>query len=263
MPRPHALGLILAAVAAVLAGPARAQLSFSLSADTDYRVRGVSLSDGKPDLALSVNYDHDSGAYGGASLLADEGLNGDPRALGGLVYAGLSRRFTDGLAWDVGGELAQLSDQVDLRLPVPASTGYQPGDADLAEPRWRTQTAYYRPRYAEVYAGLISDLGSARLYYSPDYLNEHIGAAYLDLNTSVRPAPRWRLFAHAGALTPVSGSAQFGYRRERYDLRLGSALEFQGYELRLAWSLERPDSAYPLGTPQKSNVFIFGASYFF
>lgn len=257
---------MLAAVAATCASPARAQVSFTLSADSDYRVRGISLSDGKPDLSLSLAYDHSSGLYAGASLLADENLQGGARMLGALAYAGYSTRITDGLAWDIGAEYAHISDQASYRIQLPApdppvypATGLA-GSSYVLNIQRR-----YDGDYSEVYAGLVGGGASVRLSYSPDYLDEHVQTLYLDLSGSVRPAPRWRLFGHVGALTPVGGSGQpmveSGY--ERYDLRAGAAFELKDCELRLVWTSVRPSFDYPFLLRQRKDALVFGASYFF
>src|SRR5215468_4243490 len=54
-------GASIVIAAALHAAPARAQVGVSLSADSDHRFRGVSLSDGRPVVSLSLSYDHDSG----------------------------------------------------------------------------------------------------------------------------------------------------------------------------------------------------------
>ena len=54
--------LLLAAM-----GPAHAQLGASVAVDSDYRFRGVTLSESGPTARASFNYDAANGCYGGAS----------------------------------------------------------------------------------------------------------------------------------------------------------------------------------------------------
>src|SRR5205809_7860424 len=65
-----ALGLGLAVLAA--AGPAAAQLNASLGVVSDYRLRGVPLTQGRPAVTLDVGYDHSSGAYAGATVIGED-----------------------------------------------------------------------------------------------------------------------------------------------------------------------------------------------
>ena len=44
-----------------------AQTTVSAAIESDYRFRGISLSDGKPDVRFNIGYDHKSGAYAGLS----------------------------------------------------------------------------------------------------------------------------------------------------------------------------------------------------
>ncbi len=70
-----ALGLALS-----LARPAHAQFSGAVSLQSDYRYRGISLTERQPVVSLDLAYDHASGAYAGASAI---GVNEDGlRSLG-------------------------------------------------------------------------------------------------------------------------------------------------------------------------------------
>ena len=235
-PRFHTLSVIFTAALLLLAAPAAAQLAVSVSADSDYRLRGVSLSDDKPDLSLNVSYDHDSGFYGGGSLIGVEGVHGDVRGLGYIDYIGYTTRFDKADAVDVGVVNSRYEEDV---------------------PR------LYSPTYTEIYAGIVRDDFNAHIYYSPSYLGGGISTAYLDLNGAVRPARLWRLFGHVGVLTPISGWAGPDSRRERYDLRAGVAAEFRGGELRLAWTTTSPDLNYPIGHTQGRAALVLGAALFF
>jgi len=235
-PRRHTLSVIFTVAPLLLAAPASAQLGVSVSADSDYRLDGVSLSDEKPDLSLSVVYDHSSGFYGGGSLIGAEGLHGGVRFLGDVEYIGYAARFDATNSWDVGVTNSNIEEE------IPRS---------------------YNLHYTEIYVGFVRDDFNAHIYYSPNYLGGGVSAAYLDLNGNVRPARQWRLFGHVGVLTPVGGWAGPGSRRERYDLRTGVAAEFRGGELRLAWTTTSPDLDYPLGHRQGGAALVLGSALFF
>ena len=235
-PRFHTLSVVFTVISLLLAAPAAAQLGISVSADSDYRLRGVSLSAGKPDLSLSVSYDHSSGFYGGASLIGIEGLHGGAQFLGSVEYIGYTARFDQTNALDVG--VTNSNYRLDITRP-------------------------YTLNYTEIYAGIVRDDFNAHIYYSPSYLGEAVGTVYLDLNGAVRPARHWRLFGHVGVLTPVNGWAGSGSRRESYDLRAGVAAEFRGGELRLAWTATSPDLDYPVGRKQGRAALVLGAALFF
>lgn len=219
-----------------MAAPAAAQVALSVSADSDDRFRGVSLSDAKPVVSATIAYDHDSGAYAGASVIGVEGPRDDPRVLGYIGYAGYSVRARPGLAWDVGVTTA--------RYTAPTKGGY------TAE-------------YIEIYAGLVTETVSARLYYSPDYFGEGGQTLYGDVSGAVRLARRWRLFGHVGALAPLGGQAGFDGHRAYVDVRAGVAFSLGRCELRLAWTAIDPQPYYPSGYPEARDGVVLGVSYGF
>jgi uncharacterized protein (TIGR02001 family) len=219
-----------------MAAPARAQLAPSVSVESDEVFRGLSLSDGKPTLSARIAYDHVSGAYAGASLSGVLGPGSDPRVLGFVGYVGYSARVNAGPAWDVG----------------------------VTNTRYSEPTRYgYTLDYTEVYAGLVGDNVSAHLYFSPNYFGRGAQTVYVDVDGAVRPAPRWRLFGHLGALTAVGGQYGLGSHRAYLDVRAGGAFELRGLELSLAWVAVGPKPDYPAGYPQGRDALVLGATYAF
>lgn len=227
---------MLAALAAGVATPVRAQVAARAVLTSDYRYRGVSLSDGKPSASLSLSYDHDSGLYAGATVTGVIGPRGDARLLGTAEYVGYARHFDTGTAWDIGATHAKIDDQI---------------------------RADHSFEHTEIYAGLIRDHASAHLYYSPNYFGQGAATVYVDVDGAFRPARRWRLFGHVGALTPLEGRGSSDIRRERYDLRAGAAAEFERGELQLAWTVTGPGAGYPLGQTQGEGALILTAMWFF
>ncbi len=225
-----------AAVVGLIASAAQAQESFSLTAQSDYLLRGVSLSDGRPTLTLGVNYDDKSGVYGALSATAVDTRYDGVELLGFIADVGYAKRLASGVTWDVGLSDSQILTYIDSR---------------------------YAANYAEVYAGLSRGGLAAHLYVSPDYLGEKVQTLYLDLAASVQPADRWRLFAHAGLLTVVGGDAEDLGGREHLDFRAGVARQFGRFEARITGSWAVPAPVYPEGVPHGSGTLVAGASVFF
>src|SRR5690349_12947644 len=84
---------------------ALAQVSGSVALLSDYRFRGVSLSNGKPVAQAGVAYDAPQRWYAGGLVSAVlAGCFPDCGGLQGVVYAGYAARQSNGLAFDVGGD---------------------------------------------------------------------------------------------------------------------------------------------------------------
>lgn len=229
--RRQGIGFVLGMLVSCLAAPAFAQLSGTAGIVSDYRLRGVSLSDRQPAVTASLAYDHPSGFYAGGSVIGTD--YGGPKVLGYIEYAGFATARTTGPAFDFG-----VSNQ------------------DLAY-FWKDRRT--PARYTEAYFGVIGSKLSAHIYYSPNYLRSGWGTIYTDISGSLKPAEDWRLFAHLGASTPVGSGSDV--RRERYDLRAGVARQFRNLEIQAALVATSPDP--PVQTPQGRTAVTLGANYFF
>jgi uncharacterized protein (TIGR02001 family) len=204
-------------------------VALSATLASDYRYRGVSLSDGMPALSVTAAYDHPSGAYLSVEGVAADTAHDGVRALGYQAYAGYARRFGEGASWDVGVTHYDL-------------TGY-------FQPR-------YRARYSEVYVGVAWPVISAHLYYSPDYLGEGEDTLYGSLDAALSRGTGWRLFGHAGLLAPVRTKASSEIRSPQLDLRAGVARRVAGFELQLAGTAVGPDAAYPANHRQSHEALV-------
>jgi uncharacterized protein (TIGR02001 family) len=216
-----------------LAPAARAQLAGSVALTSDYRYRGLSLSDERPALSASVTYDHPSGLYGELTGVAAASHDD---SLGYQVYAGYARRLASGASWDVGVTHTDVG-------------GYG--------------VAKYRVRYTEGYAGLSFRNWSARLYYSPDYLGEGVRTLYANVDASMSPRPNLRLFAHAGLLAPLDADRYAEIRRNQYDAAVGAAVQVKAVELKLTLSGFGPSSDYLASRRQAREAAVVSASYAF
>jgi uncharacterized protein (TIGR02001 family) len=214
----------------VLAQVSGAQFGGALSIQSDYRYRGISLSNRGPAFILDLTYDHPSGFYAGASTIAAT-QDGSFRSLGFIEYAGYASPRRGGLGWDVGINNQNLSYYAEKRYPL---------------------------NYSEVYVGAISDHVSARLHYSPNYLRPGYAALYAEVDGSVKPADNWRLFGHIGTTAPIGHP---GGRRQRYDARVGVARRFGPVEIQASVTATTPNP--PITTPPERSAFVVGASWFF
>lgn len=229
----------LAAFAASFLVPAAAcaQLGGSVLLESDQRLRGVSLSNRKPAARLTVAYDHPGGAYAGASATSVE-FDPGQRHAALLGYLGYGGRTATGLAWDAGATYSHFA-----------------GDS--------------RYDYGEVFAGVMGQRWSARLYHAPDYYGLGLRTVYGELDAGL-PLPRvGRVFGHLGALWRLGGApAAYGVpaaqsERIRYDARLGAALRVQACELQLAWVGSSGGNSYPMAQGQSRSTVVLSASYAF
>lgn len=207
----------------------------SASIESDYRYRGVSLTDGKPALSLDISYDHDSGLYAGASAFGAPSAH-DSVQVGATEYVGYVARVSPRTAWDFGATHSEFEMSSAKRSSF---------------------------EYTEIYTGVIKDHISAHVHYSPDYFGQGASTVYVDLDGAFRPSRRWRLFGHVGLLTPIEVPASSGSHRERYDLRVGVASDFARGEVQLAWTSTGPGPAYPEGHSQDRAALVVAATFFF
>lgn len=208
----------------IMALPAWADTSVSLAIDSDYRFRGYSLSQNQPDVRLNLSYDHPLGAYAGLSVAATRRAG----FAGYVGYAGYVWHPANGPKWEAGFTATHVRDHEDYD-------------------------------YNEIYGGVITQAFTARVYYSPDYFNSHSRTLYTEINTGEQISSHWRVFAHAGYLTPLSGRL----RGNRYDLRAGVALSVSHYAIQAAWSQSTPQAAYPYHRAFDGKAMMVSVSDFF
>ncbi|MBV8658067.1 MAG: hypothetical protein JO142_09630 [Burkholderiales bacterium] len=183
---------------------ALAQTGASVTLLSDFRVRGISLSDERPSAQLDFAYDAPSGGYAGAAISSVR--LGENRQDQGQVqgYLGYARALDAGLGWEVGATTIRY-----------------------------TNDSYYS--YQEYFAGLNGEQWNARLYYAPAYYGFPIHAGYAELNRNLPLSEHTRLVLHAGVLTRVGHSEYAGTGPVRLDGRLGVSTTLDQWELQLAW----------------------------
>jgi uncharacterized protein (TIGR02001 family) len=219
------------------AGPASAQLAATLSAETDDRYRGESVSDGRPAFDLAISLDTPSGFYGEATTTGSPQPGAGLRLIGLEEGFGYARRLASGVVVDVG------------------FADYQ---------RWRYQTD---DRYGfldtEVYAGVRRGDVSAYLFYSPHYYADGARALYAEVEAQRTLWGPWRVFGHAGVLTPLGAPASpYGPTGEQPDGSLGVSRSFHTAKAFLAWSIASRQPYAPAFGPAGQAV-IFGVAWGF
>jgi uncharacterized protein (TIGR02001 family) len=210
--------IALLGVAALYPAAAFAQWSGSVSAVSEYRYRGVDLSDGKASLQAGAAYDASGGWYAGGFAASTRLAGRGGTQL--VAYGGFARRLPGGLAWDVGVSTVRV-----------------------------TQDEY--GAYQELYAGLSrgsADGGiSARLSWSPRYAGGETRTLYCELDASTALAGRLDVFVHAGTLRTLSGPRL----AQRSDLRAGVSARFGATGLQVAYLRNKHRASYRYG-PQPS-----------
>lgn len=201
---------------------------------SDYRLRGVSVSDLRPTLGLTLGDDFANGVFLGGSVIGQDTTHDGPRMLGHMEYLGFAARRSDGVAWDVGVDNQDLS--VHTRPSI-------------------------RVRYSEVYFGVSNGDISSRLYVSPNYLRPGLSAAYLELNRVWRFERDWRLAGHLGVFQPLAGTSGTTVRRTRLDARFDLVRRLGAAELNLGVTAASPAA---LPEPRRSRPgLVLGATAFF
>ena len=229
----HVSTLSAAAAACLFALPARAQVSASINVESDERLRGYSISAGKPVATVQVGYDDDSGIY--ASVAATATIDRDPRFLGLQGNLGYAKRL--GQRWSIEGGVLRS----EYRAAYPGGRTY---------------------RYTEIYAGLTRDPLSVRLSWSPDYFSGR-PVLYGEVSGAIVPAKDWRIDLHGGVLGDVGQSVP-GYRDKlRYDWRAGLGRRFGAFDLHAALSGGGPGREYYRLHYRRRTVLTAGASWSF
>jgi uncharacterized protein (TIGR02001 family) len=215
------LGGLVALAVLALAPRAAAGPSFTATVVTDDRFRGRSVSEGRPTASVDAAFDAANGIYGGVAVTGVATRHDGPQFLEAQEYLGYVRRLSAGPSLDFGVTHSNY-------------TEYWGGDGGT--------------QYTELYAGVITHRLASHLYYSPNYFGRGDATLYGEVDTAVRPARNWRLSAHAGLLTYLSGPRPVGVHPTQYDWRIGLATALKALEVELSWSGAGPDPAYYSGS---------------
>ncbi|MFC5524841.1 TorF family putative porin [Rhodanobacter ginsengisoli] len=193
---------------------ASAQVSGSVALVSDYRFRGVSLSDERPAAQLALAYDQRDGWYAG--MLASTVRPSGTLRTQLLTYLGLARPLGAGLDWEAGVDYASI----------------------VGEGRYD---------YSEAYVGLSTEHYSGRLYYTPHDFGQPSPALYATIDRHWQLTDRLRLLGHLGLLRR-NGHADDESSHYRADARAGLGMTWRDYHLQLFWTIVHgSDAPYPFG----------------
>lgn len=213
---------------------ARAQAGVSVTAVSDFRVRGISLSDRRAAVSFNFASDRADGLYYGGSAIVQAPRHEGLEMLGHSEYVGYAHRGAQGPGIDVGINHQDYRVYLDRRYTV---------------------------RYTQVYAGLIADNLRAHVAWSPDYPRKGVDVIYADADAAMRPAEDWRLTAHVGVLNRLGGSYDRDGPSHRVDVRAAVAREFPHSEVELSWVVV---SEKPRQHPEQGRSgLVVSASVFF
>jgi len=211
-----------------------AETSGTASLLSDYRYRGMTLSDGKPAAQLGLGYDDPLGWYAG--VFGSTVRLPEPTAPGlqGMGFAGFASRLAEGVSVEIGGDYSVF-----------------------------TGAAAYD--YGEVYLGVASDNLSARIYYSPRYFGGPSSSVYGELNGAQPLFERIRLLGHVGLLATRSVPA-YGPRphQQIVDGKVGVLADIHSVQVELAWvGISHTYSAYPTTGSNRRNSVVLTLSLAF
>ena len=187
-------------------------------------------------MTVNLSYDHASGAYAAVTGIATATRRDGLKAAGYQAYLGYAGRFNADSSWEVGASHTAV-------------------------------TEYYRPTYKvtyrELYAGVSTRRLSAHVYYSPNYLGEHVETLYASVDGTLIPATDWRVFGHLGALAVIKRKPAAEIRRDQYDVSVGVARQIKDLELQLTAGYSGPDNDLVAGVPQNRSTLVVSATYVF
>jgi uncharacterized protein (TIGR02001 family) len=195
---------------------------------SDYRVRGVSLSDGRPVGILDLSYDLPNGVYAAVSARGVATRDEGPQLLGFGLNAGYARRLRPGLTADFGVVHSRYSHY----------SGLSAGRS-----------------YTEVYAGVTGKLVGARISVSPNYLGSAHWTAYGEIDGHYDLSRSTFIDGEIGVLSPLAGYR--GTSRPQLDARLGVAHRLGPVTLHAAVTARSRAYLYP-GRPHGSTALVVG-----
>lgn len=200
---------------ALVSATASAQVSGSVSVVSNYRFRGLSLSEDKPAAQLGIAYDDPLGWYAGAFASSVEFATPVGRQLQAVPYLGYAQRTASGASWEVGANYSAFTGN---------ARGYN---------------------YPEAYLGVASGNVSGRLYYSSRYFGQNSTTVYGEVNATRPLFGGLRLLVHVGVLWSDHTSPYLGQPERVFDGRVGLGIDFDQVSAQLSWvGISSADAAY-------------------
>ena len=182
-----------------------AQISGTASIVSDYRYRGVTLSDQKPAAQIGVAYDHPGGWYVGAFASTVRLAPPAGPGIQALAYTGFAATLPSGISVEAGADYSAFT----------SATGYD---------------------YGQVYLGMAKENIGARIYFAPRYYGQPAQALYVEINGAQPLVDSVRLLLHVGWLSTRS-TYPHGPQVEQHvvDGRIGLGVDYDLFHIELAW----------------------------
>lgn len=205
--RAQGAAAIALALSCIFPTPAFAQAGASFGLESDYRLRGYSLTGGDPAATAQLSYDHPSGIYFNLAGVARFGRA--PQLMGAIGNLGYARRLNPHVTLDGGVIRSQI----------------------------RAAGPHQRPyHYTEFYAGASVGRVVGRVYYSPDYRSHGNSTIYGELEAGFELAPELRLSGHVGLMTYLDSSPYWQAGETHRDWRISVSKQIGRLELHTALS---------------------------
>jgi len=228
------LAALLYALAAAV--PASAQIAGTVSLDSDYRLRGYSISGGKPAATASLSYDDPSGFYANGTAIGALNYEDHPDLLGAIAGVGYARRITTLISLDAGISRTQYFH-------------------DASRPSGGAH-------YTEFYGGLVFRGIAAHVYMSPDYLTHHSSTVYGEVDALLKSFGPWNVSSHVGVLDYLT-APRYVRRTTLYDWRLGLSRRIHRFDLHAALTGGGPGTDYYRGRTHSKSAVVGGVSWSF
>ena len=207
------IGVIAFALLSI-AGSVSGEVSGTVSVVSDYRYRGISLSDNEPAAQIGLAYDDPNGWYVGGFVSTVESSIYGTSGVQAIGYGGYAWRMPSGLSLEAGADYSVVT----------------------AAPRYD---------YPEVYLGFAYQNLSGRVYYSPRYLGLDSSSVYGELNLAQPLAEHVRLLVHVGLLDSDAKTIYGSRSPPVFDFAIGGGIDWQGFNVQLSWAgVNRYSPAY-------------------
>ena len=217
----------------LLAADACAQVSGSVSAVSNYRYRGVSLSHNDPAAQAALVYDDPRGWYAGAfASTVKLGQDATDEAQG-IFFAGYAHTLENGATLEAGVTY----------------TGF-------------TGTPSYA--YPEVLVGATFDKASVRLHYSPNYYGRGSDAVYGEIDAAHRLFEHVQVVAHAAMLWTNASDVYGNAVDSIFDARIGVVFDFDRFNVQLSWvGISKASTGYGITGVRSRNGPVASVSWLF
>lgn len=194
-------------IAPLLGGVAQADVGGTLSLQSDARERGLSYSGDRPSAQVGLAWDDRAGWYAGAQLSRSR-FEGQRRGARLQAYTGCAFELAPGLDGEVGA-IAHAFENLS------------------------------RYDFQEVYAGLMSERWTLRVYLASDYYGSGQRSLYGEFKLRWPVAAGVQLLGHVGVLRGQGGQTWLynaPHGPTRVDLHAGASWQLgTNFELQLAW----------------------------